>query len=435
MDFALNFLIIIVAQLAVFIINLIVARQVGPEIFGDFTVATNGLQLIATVITLGIDSIIAYYVPKLYFIKKYEEIGELAWSIKHFLKPFYLAVISLSLLFNLSLIALSHASKNLKLFELSHPLFLFIWGTVFLSLNNIFLQLFRTLGYMRTAVLLNLLQTFSYFLFSLFISYCLYAYFFNGDNHYFAHMMLIGFISSFIITTLVSFFLLKRSYHTSLLKMGPKSQWKNKIWGYTIQSLNKYIFGVIPLLVIEWLGPKEASVGIFYAVSSIISLALIILFPIGILISPEISAAHIQSKEMLKQTIIKNLLICFSLALVVTLFFAFFVEKILSLYGPAFASALPYTYFCLINIITFALSIPLARMIQFSKNGANWGANLTLSLILWQLVTSVILVHYYQLLGAIICYITINIIYVLALTVMAYRLFQRDEFSEKTLLH
>lgn len=69
MDFYLNLFIIVADQLMLFIINMIVARHAGEELFGDFSVATSALLLIATVITFGIDSIIAYYVPKFYIRK------------------------------------------------------------------------------------------------------------------------------------------------------------------------------------------------------------------------------------------------------------------------------------------------------------------------------------------------------------------------------
>lgn len=69
MEFLFNLLIIIADQFMLFVINMLVARHAGEVLFGDFTVATNALFLIATIITFGIDSIIGYYVPKFY-VKK-----------------------------------------------------------------------------------------------------------------------------------------------------------------------------------------------------------------------------------------------------------------------------------------------------------------------------------------------------------------------------
>ncbi|KTD15988.1 Uncharacterised protein [Legionella lansingensis] len=436
MDFAFNLLIIIADQLMLFFINMLVARNAGETLFGDFTVATNALFLIATVMTFGIDSILAYYVPKFYVKKQYDEIVALTVSVKDFLKPIYLTLLLSGILLSLAIIALSFALEDLRLFEISHPLALFLWGAIAISLYYIYLQFLRAVDYMRTAVLLSLMQTIFYFLLSLFAYFYLYAVLFHDDPVYFPHIMLIAFILSYIILLLIMLVIQQKTKLQVYLNLSATAMpgstvdlWKEKIYGYTLQNLNKYIFTAIPLMVIELLGHGDHVVGLFSAVVSIISLAFIAISPIGILIGPDISAAFAQGREKLLQTMKKYLLICVGVACFIVLIIGIFAKQILLLYKSNFIDALPYTYICLINVLTFAMSMPLSKMIQYSQRGSEVGAKLAISLLLFQIVACLILIPWLNLVGAIICYVGINIVYNAVMVVLALRIYYRGPFE------
>ncbi|CEK12048.1 lipopolysaccharide biosynthesis protein [Legionella hackeliae] len=439
MEFLFNLLIIVADQFMLFVINMLVARHAGEVLFGDFTVATNALFLIATIITFGIDSIIGYYVPKLYVRKQYKEIIALTFSVKDFLKPIYLTLLVGGLLLSLSLIALSSAIKNLQIFEISHPLSLFLWGAVGISIYSIYLQFFRAVDYMRTAVSLSLMQTVLYFLLSLFTYFYLYPVLFHDNPSYFPHVMLIGFILSYLFFVGVAFIIQQRTKLQVFLN--PETEpsdtvdvWKEKMYGYTVQNLNKYVFTAIPLLVIEWLGHTEHATGLFSAVTSIISLAFIAIGPIGILIGPDISAGFAQSKEKLLKIMKKYLLICFGIACIIALLIGLFAKNILLLYQSNFIDALPYTYICLINIFTYAISMPLYKMIQYSQEGSRVGAKLTLYLLLLQIIACLILIPWLNLIGAIICYVGINIVYNVSMVFMAIRIYRQNQFGREVVI-
>ncbi|WP_141676684.1 lipopolysaccharide biosynthesis protein [Legionella jamestowniensis] len=434
MEFLFNLLIIIADQFMLFVINMLVARHAGEVLFGDFTVATNALFLIATIITFGIDSIIGYYVPKFYVKKKYKDIVALTLSVRDFLKPIYLSLLVGGLLLSLSIISLSLAIKGLRLFEISHPLSLFLWGAVGISMYTIYLQFFRAVDYMRTAIILSLIQTIIYFLLSLFTYFYLYPVLFHDDPHYFPHVMLIGFILSYLFTVGVAFIIQQKTKLQIFLNPETNASitvdvWKEKIYGYTVQNLNKFVFTAIPLLVIEWLGHTEHATGLFSAITSIISLAFIAIGPIGILIGPDISAAFTQSKEVLLKTMKKYMLICFGIACFIALIIGLFAKKILLLYQSNFIDALPYTYICLINIFTYAISMPLYKMIQYSKEGSRVGAKLTLNLLFLQIIACLIFIPWLNLVGAIICYIGINIVYNTAMIIMGIRIYRDETFG------
>lgn len=433
MDFTLNLVIIFADQLMLFIVNMLVARHVGEALFGDFSVVTSSLLLISTLITLGIDSIIAYYIPKLFVHKKYDEITTLVSSVRGFLKPIYKTVLVVGMLVGIVLISVSQIFAKINLFDVAHPLFLFLWGAVILSLYNIYIQYFRAINYMRTAVVMSFFQTLAYFILSLFIYFYIYPALFHHDKRYFVHIMLFGFIGSYLFIVFCSALIQARSYihRYKSSKEAENFDWKGKIYGYTVQNLNKYIFATIPLVVIEWLGHNEHSVGLFSATISIITLATIALAPIGILIGPEISAAFACNKEALKKVMQKNLIICFGVSVAVAIIMGFAAKHILVLYQSNFIDALPYTYACLINIVTYAISMPLSKMIQFSHEGSQIGAKLTINVLLFQLIASLIMVHWLGLLGAVICYIGINIVYNLTMIRMAIRIFRNEQFGVK----
>jgi O-antigen/teichoic acid export membrane protein len=197
----------------------------------------------------------------------------------------------------------------------------------------------------------------------------------------------------------------------------------------TDSAIEPYIFTAIPLLVIEWLGHNEHSVGLFSAISSIISLAFIAIAPIGILIAPDISAAFAQNKETLKKVMRKYLIICFAISIVIMIVIGISAREILVLYRSNFIDALPYTYACLINVVTYAISMPLSKMIQYSSEGSEVGAKLTINLLLLQLIACIILIHWLGLLGAVICYIGINIVYNAVMVVMAIKIYRSESFG------
>lgn len=432
MDFLFNLFIIIADQLMLFVINVLVARHVGEKLFGDFSVATSSLLLIATIVTLGIDAIVAYYFPKLFVRRQFDQLAQLARSIRKFLEPIHLTIFSLGLLLALAIIALSMAFEKLQIFELNHPLFLFFWGASAISLYNIFVQLFRSVGYMRTGISLSLLQTVIYFVLAIII-YQNYRKIIPPQYiHFFPHAMLIGFLASYFITDTVCFWLFNRISRPFLdkiksLPIDTPFEWRQKIYGYMVQNLNIYIFSTIPLLAIEWLGQNEKSVGLFAAVISIISLAFIGIRPLGILIAPEISAALAEPKQKLIQTMRSSLLLCFGIATIITIIFALFAKQILLLYQAKFIMALPYLYWCLITIITYSVSMPLSRMIQYSEYGDKLGAKLTIIFIIVQVITSAILISQFGLVGAIICYVGVNVCYTLAMTIITIYLFKHHD--------
>ena len=434
MDFVLNLIIITADQLMLFIINLLVARHVGEQLFGDYSAATNALLLLATLITLGIDSIVAYYFPKLYLKRKFLDIAQLSFAIRKFLQPIHVATFSLGLLFAVTLIALAQASKKLELFEMHHPLFLFLWGTISISLYRIFVQFYRSINYMRTAVVLSFVQTLIYFIFALLIYFFIHDFLPERNVVYFPHFMLMAFVGSYFLTVGFCYLLfnhIANPYKDRVQKAPPLDKntypWRSKIYGYMIQNLNIYVFSTIPLLVIEVLGHNEKSVGLFAAVSSIISLAFIAISPIGILISPDISAALADTKLKLKQTMTKYLFICFGIAFVITLVFGAFAKQILLLYKAQFIDALPYLYISLINIITYSINMPLSKMIQYSKHGSALGAKLTIYFIIIQIIACITLIQLYGIVGAIVCFVGINILYNLVMMVIALNLYKNHK--------
>ncbi|QBR84841.1 hypothetical protein E3983_11055 [Legionella israelensis] len=438
MSFLFNLFIIIADQLMLFGINVLVARSAGASLFGDFTVATNALYLIATIMTFGIDSIIAYYVPKFYIKERYERIFALTISVKNFLTPIHITILLLGVTLSIAIIALSRALEHLHFFEINHPLMLFLWGAVAISLYHIYIQYLQAIDYMRMSVLLSLLQTVFYFILSLFTYFYLYSILFHHDRNYFPHIMLMAFILSYVLILLTVPLMYKKAKleilsTTNIHHIQPLHVWKEKIYGYSIQNITRYVFTTIPLLVMEWLGQSEHAVGLFSAVVSIISLAYIGISPIGILIAPDISAAFTQGKRILRIKMKKYLIICLSIAVATALTIGVFAKQILLFFQSNFIDALPYTYIALISIFTYALSIPLARMAQFSRHGNRIGAQISFFLLSLQIIACLILIPWLNLVGAMICYIGSGITYNIILIVIAIKIYKKDTHFENTL--
>lgn len=437
MAFLLNLLIILSTQAMLFIINMIMARHAGAVLFGDYTVATNSLLLLAAFVTLGTDSIIAHYVPKLYIKRKYHEIKGLLAAIQRFLAPIYTLMIVFGLLLTFTIITVNYFINRAPLFGISHPLTFFLWGSVGIATCNIYLQLLRAINFFRTAILINFLQTVFYFGLALIIYFYFYPLIFHENKRYFAHAMLFGFILSYFLA--VGLFMIVR--HKSHFQFDQKSlpivdyplSWKNKIYGYTLQNLNRYIFMTIPLLVLEIIGKNDYAAGLFAAIISIMTIAYTAIGPLGTFISPNISAAYAQSKRTLKKTVNRFLVVCFVVSLITALLLGAMAKHMLLLYQSNFIYVLPYTYICLITVVTYGISTPLSRAILFSYNGSQITAQLTLALLVIQFVASVIMVHWFGLLGAIICYIGINFLDLAIKIVLMRRIYHYDPFGNKAI--
>lgn len=424
MNFVLNLFIIIVDQLMLFAVNVFVARHAGEILFGNFMVAINGLLFMAAFLTLGLDSIISYYIPKLYYKKKYNEIAGLLKSITVFIKPYYVTVFITGLLFSVAILISAGIFKALHAFETFHPLMLFLWGTVAISIYNILIQLFRTINYMRTSVILSFFQTVLYFTFS-FICYQYYPVLFGNDVSYFPHFMVLGYIASYLLIILISTGILcrthfiRKTYNATVLHL----KWKSKIYGYTIQNLNSYIFSTIPLIAMQCFYHHAHSVGLFGAIVSIISLAHVSIYPLGVLMGSEISIALAQNREALKKVMFKFLKISLVIAVITTSFFALCARQILLMYKSNFIDALPYLYICLIAIVTYAVSMPLYKMIQYSKYGNVLGSRLILFFLILQTISSTVLVILFGLNGAVITYVGMNIFYLTTILIVAWRIY------------
>lgn len=425
MSFILNLLIIIADQFMLFFINVLVARHTDEVLFGNFLVAIKGLLFIAAFLTLGLDSIISYYIPKLFHKGKHEEIVALLKSISKFAKPYYLAVLMAGLLLAIFILVSSAIFKAFYVFEIFHPVMLFLWGTVCIAIYNILIQLFRAVDYMRTSVILSSMQTVLYLIFSL-ICYRYYPLFFAKNVSYFPHFMILGYLLSYILIILIGCCLFFRTHFaTRELSSSFGHEWKTKIYGYTIQNLNSYIFSAIPLIAIECFYHDEHSVGLFAAVVSIVSLAHISIYPLGVLMGPEISASLIQDGKQVKKILFKYLKICLSISIIATAVFGLCAKQILLFYKSNFIDALPYLYISLLSIITYAISMPLAKMIQYSKYGDILGSKLTLFFLIFQSISSVILVILFGIHGAVTTYVGTNIIYVMSMIFITRQIYRK----------
>lgn len=422
MGFAFNLSVIFADQLMLFLVNLLIARQAGEVLFGDFSVAAGTLLLLGSLITFGVDSIIGYYIPKYIVHNRQVEIPLLMDSLRRFLQPVYLSAIILGMLFSIGLIVASQLIFEWRLFNISHPVFLFFWGSVIISVYNVLLQYFRAVNHLRTTVLLALLQTIFYFTFCLFIYFLFYS---ENNPDYFPHYMLIGFLLSYLAIVLLCM-LIKRNIHFPMHSQNELSQaneWKRKIYGYTLQNLSRFIFSTIPLIIMEIVDSNEHAVGLFSAIILIINLAIAGIEAMGVLIGPEISAALAQNRGVLKRVMRRYISICFLLSFSIVIVFIFASRPILLLYKANFIDALPYTYFCLVNIILYALAMPLTRLIQYSQQGSQIGANITLSLLLFQMLSSFVFISLWGLTGAVFCYVSINLIYYFVVLVIAKRIY------------
>lgn len=434
MVFAFNLFLLIADQFMLFLINLMVARNAGTSAFGDFTVAVKALFLIGTLMTMGLDSIIAHFIPKYYIKKKHNEIHALALSIREFLQPIYLSFLVGSLLLSAAIIALGHSIDDIQHSNKSHLLTLFVWGAIIVSIYNIYLQLFRAVGFMRTAVILNMLQTVFYFLLTLFTYFYFNDILFHNNAQYFAHIMLISLILSYVVIGILFIAIhrktkLKLTITEKNVLQVKSSAWRKKIFGYTIQNLDRYAFTVTPLLITEWLGNDPYEVGLFAAVITIISLGFTALSPISILIKPEISGSFAHGKIFLFNTTKKYILIGLTIAVSISLIIGIFAEYLLYLFKSNFIEVLPYVYISLINLICYSVSMPLTLMIQYSQEGSKIGAQFTVYLLLAQIVACVIFISWLGLLGTMICYVGVNLVYLITAFIIAYKVYHNEPFE------
>lgn len=145
-----SFLIIGVAFVFRYIINIILVRWLGAQLFGDYSVVVATLQFLSTIALIGFDYNIIKFLPA-YIAKK-------DWSsasgLMYYTRKMTLIAQAFILLAGIFLSVFVSQVLNMGMESIYYFIFAFIWISPFCSIVNIRSKAMRSMGYIFTSQLL-----------------------------------------------------------------------------------------------------------------------------------------------------------------------------------------------------------------------------------------------------------------------------------------
>lgn len=411
----------IMSQIALFIVSILVSNSTSQEIYGNFAVAITAIGTIGCVLSLGQDSIILNLSSKYFQKSKPKSIRLLLRSLYLFSRNKYLSFIVLCALLALSYM---YASKFLHLdaaMHHDHLLWYFMWSAVAISIYNIFAGFFLSISSIKVFVISYYLQSLIYITGSLLFA----LYVFPGAPHMMIHAVLLTFACSFIITDILLYYIMKHKgydFNNSkadihLKRFAKYSHWRSDVTGYTMINMDACVSTTIPLFALELTGHlwhfDESLVGVLGAIINIIVINNMITTPVTTLLSPYISRCFNLSLQDLKKHCKLYFIICFSIGVAVTAALYIFIKPLLAIFGTKYIPYYKLARIAIIDNVIYNSYIALLLFLEYSQHGSKICKRLTIIDVVVAVVSSVILIAYFGLLGGVIAILFIDSFYLL----------------------
>jgi O-antigen/teichoic acid export membrane protein len=412
----------LLAYVVYFYLNTLVARWLGPALYGDFSVAIYLISLTGFVMLLGKNSSVVKYLPQYIHQKKWDFArGCLKQDIKLVTSIgggiFVFGVIIALLLF-------PYLHGNFTIFNSSftpyyHPFLLTIWIIPLFAFNLYLSQFILSLNRPVSSTFTNpkgiALQT----VFSLFI---ILIYLINKNitfyHMFYAYAVALLFIIFFQLFILV--IITPRNLINFKDTTKDKGWIKNSLY-FLISSVVLILMGQISLLLLEALGHKENDVGILSAIFAATGICWVVLTATSQVFKPIIMPtlkSNDPSKNMQKLYFRANILLC-GQAFLLTLILYVFRFKILGLFGDHFKHFGVQAYLIILPSIFVIIATGSASyFLQFSGKVVAL-IKLSGSALILQLILCLLLIPHYDLLGAAISFSLSEIVVCIGLVFVA----------------
>lgn len=317
--------------------NVLLARLLDPEEYGDFSVMFKVLNIALPFFLLGTNNSVYKFFPGYFKQDLGSAKGFLKWNYRLIVRSTILALIFGVVLF----LGLYYIHREMIMApDILHPVTYAIWLVPLFMVALFQRQLIVALDRLNYAYFQN--EIAAYLLFSLLLL-GIGAYSDDFELHYTVIALSLG---SLVLIAFQGIYILRRlskplkevkaSYH--------KTEWRSLSLRMLANGVLSYFLSAFDLLFIELFCPREEGVGVFSSILVILSVFWVVEGATSQLIVPKISSAFEEGGEELKvfkQKVMKVLRIRALITFVFLLIVIFFGELILASFGPEYVSGYP----------------------------------------------------------------------------------------------
>lgn len=377
-----------------YIFNLLVSRHFPADVYGDFYVVLQIMLLCGILGVSGTNSSIVRFIPR--YVAQYDNKklrGYLAWNRKLVFK----GTLALSVL-GAMLAAVALLLDRLDIYSLNnvHPFVFAFWLIplfIYSLLTNSVLQGFERVN------LAMFLSTVLFYVFAI-IEMILFVLLFKTSSIY-SLLLLVGISQTLVVV--IQLLLLKHKIDSldpdDEDVISDKPSWKKYSQVMFFSNVLVYLADIIVLLVLEAIGKYEAEVGVFAAISTIVSIFFTISLAINTLIGPKLSKNAddpVELQKIVTQANILQLLITTPIVILSV----WFAKDILFMFNPLFTKYVTYLNIAIISTYLFLpLSISATVLTYCADEKLEAMSNIVY--LVSSLILAFVLILKFQLIGAI----------------------------------
>lgn len=392
---AMALVIIVTAYFLNYGINVMLARWLGGEIYGDYAAGINALRITAVVMLLGMDYAIIRFIPE------YISVADWSAASGYLRHSFGLLMrIGLSTFFiglALGFVLYIFGVGGILAFEKSHPFFLFLWAIPLVALNTYFGKLLRgTQHIYLSLVTLNIAQPITLFL--------MLAVFMLIGHQVNVYEAMFSFVISTVMVLLWQSIAIYNSLPPQVMQSKPRyeSKWMSVAIQLFVSGFLMANFNSIVVILSEIFDPTEKNTGILFAIFTICNslwlIAAALLTVMGPLISP---AAKQNDKAKLQLLTNVSISVMFSGGLLLLFVMILFGKNILQHFGASFVTGYP-ALVTLTAVFAFALMNGVSvSLLQYSGH-QNILIKISIICTILLIILSGILSYFYGLMGSVI---------------------------------
>jgi len=376
---------ILISKALFYVYRLIVARGLGPEVYGLFSLCFALVSLITALTVFGLPNAIERYLP--YHIKDKERVkGIVVFSLKLSLTASLIALVLL--------LMFSDVVANLFKGDLGEPLKIFLISIPFLSFSQLYISVSKAFKRMD---LQAYSQSILYPLVNV-ISAGIIVYFGFGINE-----LAYGFVASAVVAALLLFVLIERNVFSIFSKI--KSVFmRRELLAFSLPLSLAVIFGFVMLWVdtlILGFFMEEKFVGLYNAAVPTAMLLLIVPSALVSLLVPVLSELLSENKiKRIKEIYLRITEWIFFLNFPIVILFLMFSRQVLALlFGGVYTEASIAFSIVAIGYFAFSMSQAALKMMELKKKTKvyMW---ITIIASITNIVACLVLVPIYGIIGA-----------------------------------
>ena len=372
----------------------IVGSHIGPELYGDFAVTITIFNFIGQILIVGLDSIVAKYLPKFLHDK---QLSKARFFILTFTQVIIITTIAWALVGILINLVAHKIVEDTYLANYIHPSFFFLGFAAVWALYYFLLKVLRALKYVILSVLLFQSTTLIFLLLLI-----------KMQNITFETAIFANIISTVVIVTIVALIIL------FTFKNIPSRQFQfpqNIIQDsahYVVQQILSFPPSGILLLIVEASKVPETDVGIVSVVFLISKMLLLVPNAIRNVFISKVALVQYTKVKIIKALLVKIRLISFFIISASALAIYYLSPYILALFGKDFMHAAHFIPLGLVISIPVTIIVGDLLFLNTHHHKSHYITYILFLRLVLTIAVGIVFIHLWEICGAILTYIFVE---------------------------